>query len=173
MDQEFDSQHVLESIGRRGLSYVVPKWMRTSEKAQTKRLLEQNQDRYETERKLHLGHNNWYETTLIYRRKEGTEATDYRQYSVSMSNQGRSHLNEYAYRWEIKRGYKSIKGFMAATTSKDFVLRFFYFAFACLLYSGCEQLIYSYRLIMGEYGYSPVVTANSVLTLLKKQTGIE
>lgn len=173
MDREFDSQHVLEAIDRRGLSYVVPKRMHTSEKAQAKRLLEQNQDRYETERKLHLGHNNWHETTLIYRRKEETEATDHRQYSVFMSNQGRSHLNEYAYRWEIERGYKSIKRFMAATTSKSFVLRFFYFAFACLLYSVWRAVDLLVQVeLTGEYGNSPVVTANSVLTLLKKRTGI-
>jgi IS4 transposase len=41
----------------------------------------------------------------------------------------------YDLRWEIESGYKSIKRFMAATTSKNFLLRFFYFAFACLLYS--------------------------------------
>ena len=34
MDREFDSQHVLEMLGQRGLSYVVPKRMQTSEKAQ-------------------------------------------------------------------------------------------------------------------------------------------
>jgi hypothetical protein len=33
MDREFDSQHVLEMISQRGLSYVVPKRMQTSEKA--------------------------------------------------------------------------------------------------------------------------------------------
>jgi len=31
MDREFDSQHVLEMISQRGLSYVVPKRMQTSE----------------------------------------------------------------------------------------------------------------------------------------------
>jgi len=55
MDREFDSQHVLEMLSQRGLSYVVPKRMQTSEKAQAKRLLERDQDRYETDRKLHLG----------------------------------------------------------------------------------------------------------------------
>lgn len=35
---------------------------------------------------------------------------------------------------EIEEGYKQIKRFIAQTTSTDFVLRFFYFAFACLLY---------------------------------------
>jgi len=73
MDREFDSQHVLEMISQRGLTYVVPKRMHTSEKAQAKRLLQRDQDRYETDRKLHLGKNEWHETTLIYRQKENSE----------------------------------------------------------------------------------------------------
>ncbi len=36
MDREFDSQHILEMISQRGHSYVVPKRMQTSEKAQAK-----------------------------------------------------------------------------------------------------------------------------------------
>jgi len=44
-------------ISQRSLSYVVPKRMQTSEKAQAKRLLRRGQDRYETERKLYLGKN--------------------------------------------------------------------------------------------------------------------
>ncbi len=64
MDREFDSQHVLEMISQRGHSYVVPKRMQTSEKAQAKRLLQRDQGRYETDRKLHLGKNEWHETTL-------------------------------------------------------------------------------------------------------------
>jgi hypothetical protein len=57
MDREFDSQHVLEMISQRGLSYVVPKRMQTSEKAQAKRLLQRDQDRYETDRKLYVDDN--------------------------------------------------------------------------------------------------------------------
>ena len=57
MDREFDSQHVLEMISQRGLSYVVPERMQTSEKVQAKRLLKRGKDRYETDRKLHLGKN--------------------------------------------------------------------------------------------------------------------
>jgi len=86
-----------------------------------------------TDRKLHLGKNEWHETTLIYRRKEDSEHGDYRQYLVFMTNTSSAFLTEYGYRWEIESRYKSIKRFMAATTSKDFGLRFFYFAFACLL----------------------------------------
>jgi IS4 transposase len=173
MDREFDSQHVLEMVSQRGLSYVVPKRMQTSEKAQAKRLLQRDQDRYETSRKLHLGDNEWHSTTLIYRRKENSEHDDHRQYSVFMTNTGSGHLTEYGYRWEIESGYKSIKRFMAATTSKDFVLRFFYFAFACLLYSiwRAVDLLVQVELT-GGYAHSPIVTADNTLTLLKKETGI-
>ncbi|MDR5657861.1 transposase [Halodesulfurarchaeum sp. HSR-GB] len=173
MDREFDSQHVLEMLSQRGLSYVVPKRMQTSEKAQAKRLLQRDRDRYETDRKLHLGKNEWHETTLIYRRKENTEHEDHRQYSVFMTNRGSGHLTEYGHRWEIESGYKSIKRFMAATTSKDFGLRFFYFAFACLLYSiwrAVDLLVQAE--LTGEYEHSPVITADNTLTLLKKETGI-
>ena len=173
MDREFDSQHVLEMISQRGLSYVVPKRMQTSEKAQAKRLLRRDQDRYETDRKLHLGKNEWHETTLIYRRKEDSEHDDHRQYSVFMSNRGSGFLSEYGYRWEIESGYRSIKRFMAATTSKNFGLRFFYFAFACLLYSiwRAVDLLVQVKLT-GEYEHSPIVIADNTLTLLKKETGI-
>jgi len=173
MDREFDSQHVLEMLSQRGLSYVVPKRMQTSEKAQAKRLLQRDRDRYETDRKLHLGKNEWHETTLIYHRKENTEHEDHRQYSVFMTNRSSGFLTEYGYRWEIESGYKSIKRFMAATTSKDFGLRFFYFAFACLLYSiwRAVDLLVQVELT-GEYEHSPIVTADNTLTLLKKETGI-
>ncbi len=172
-DREFDSQHVLEMISQRGLTYVVPKRMQTSEKAQAKRLLQWDQNRYVTDRNPHLGSDEWHSTTLIYRRKEDTEYTDHRQYSVFMSNGGERYLSEYGYHWEIESGYRSIKRFMAATTSKDFGLRFFYFAFACLLYSiwRAIDLLVLVELI-GEYEHSPIVTADNTLTLLKKETGI-
>lgn len=72
MDREFDSQHLLESISRQGLTYIVPKRMYTSEKAQAKRLLRHGQDYYTTDRKLHLGNNEWHETTFVYKRKENS-----------------------------------------------------------------------------------------------------
>ena len=147
--------------------------MYTSERGQAKRLLAVERDRYVIDRKLHLGNNEWPETTLIYRRNERSMHDDYRQYSVFMSNRGASYLTEYAYRWEIERSYRSIKRFMAATTSKNFVLQFFYFAFACLLYSmwrGVDLLVQVE--LTGEYDRSPMVTADNTLTLLKKATGI-
>jgi IS4 transposase len=90
-----------------------------------------------------------------------------------MTNRGSGFLTEYGYRWEIESGYRSIRRFMAATTSKHFGLRFFYFAFACLLHSiwRVVDLLVQVELT-GEYEYSLIVTADNTLTLLKKETGI-
>ena len=90
-----------------------------------------------------------------------------------MTNRGSDLLTEYGYRWEIESGCKSIKRFMTATTSKNFGLRFFYFAFACLLYSirRAVDLLVQVEL-NGEYEHSPIVTADNTLTLVKKETGI-
>ena len=90
-----------------------------------------------------------------------------------MSNCRSGHLAEYGYRWEIESSYKSIKRFMTATMSKDFGLRFFYFAFACLLYSTWRAVDALVQVeLTGEYEHSPIVTADNTLTLLKKETGI-
>jgi IS4 transposase len=173
MDREFDSQHALEAVSERGLKYVVPKRMQASEKAQAKRLLNRDQDYYTTDRKLHLGNDEWLPITMVYMRKENSERTDYGQYAVFMTNAQAGAVKEYKYRWEIESGYKSIKRFMAATTSKDFGLRFFYFAFACLLYSiwRAVDLLVQVELT-GDYEHAPIVTADNTLTLLKKETGI-
>ena len=90
-----------------------------------------------------------------------------------MSNCRSGHLTEYGHRWEIESGYRSIKRFMAATMSKDFGLRFFYFTFACLLHSiwRVVDLLMQVELTR-EYEHSPIVTADNTLTLLKKRTGI-
>ena len=173
MDRGFDSQHVLKAVSDRRLKYIVPKRMYTSEKAQAKRLLKRDEDRFTTDRQLHLGHDEWLPTTMVYERKEGSERTDYGQYVVFMTNKPAGSIYEYNSRWKIESGYKSIKRFMAATTSKNFVLRFFYFAFACLLYSTWRAVDLLVQVeLTGRYERSPLVTANTVLTLLKKQTGI-
>ena len=62
-----------------------------------------------------------------------------------MTNASVGVVKEYSYRWEIESGYKSIKRFMAATTSKDFGLHFLYVAFACLLYSIWRAVDLSFR----------------------------
>jgi IS4 transposase len=90
-----------------------------------------------------------------------------------MTNRRPGAVHFYGSRWEIESGYKSIKRFMAATTSQNFVLRFFYFAFACLLYSIWRAVDLLVQIeLTGKYEQTPLVTAENTLTLLKKETGI-
>ena len=75
----------------------------------------------------------------------------------------------YRRRQEIEVGYKKVKQFMAKTTSKQFGLRFFYFAFACLLYSIWRLVDLLVQLSLFDDGSSaPLVTANDVLTIAKR-----
>ncbi len=87
MDREFDSQHILEMLSQRGLYYVVPERMQTSEKAQAKRLLKKGTDRYETDRKLHLDDNEW----LVDGRGRGTHGSHRRRSETIRHNQERRH----------------------------------------------------------------------------------
>jgi IS4 transposase len=90
-----------------------------------------------------------------------------------MTDQHVGFLSYYAARWEVERGYRSIKRFMTTTTSIDFVLRFLYFAFVCLLYSIWRAVDLLVQVALtDEYDRSPMITAENTLTLLKKETGI-
>lgn len=73
MDRKFDSQYGLQAVSDRGLKYVDPKRMQTSEKAQAKRRLQQDEDFYVTDRTLHPGNDEWHPTTLVYKRKQNSK----------------------------------------------------------------------------------------------------
>ena len=179
MDREFDSQHILEEVVNRGLDYVVPKRKQTSEKAKAKQMERFSIESLVKKRGLHLGSNEWHETSLIYVRKrnwDGELEEGHERYIVFMTSLSRpttALVEWYGDRWDIESGYKSVKRFMAATTSKHFGLRFFYFAFACLLYSLWRLVDLLVQLdLFEEYDRSPLVTGNDVLTLAKQRTGV-
>jgi hypothetical protein len=137
MDREFDSQHVLEAISERGHDYLVPKRKQTSEKAVVSHMEEHDVETTVNECWLHLGNNEWHETqllSLLKRNFDGEIEEGHERYVVFMSSESlrgsvRSHIGLYNDRQEIEAGYKQVKRVMAKTTSTDFVLRFFYFAF--------------------------------------------
>ena len=79
-------------------------------------------------------------------------------------------INRYSRRWGIENSYKTIKDFLAWTTSKDFSVRLFYFGFAVLLYDMwlLVDLIVQTSLDI-EHRYKPRVTAKRFLNLARKQ----
>jgi hypothetical protein len=181
MDREFDSQHVLEAISERGHDYLVPKRKQTSEKAVASRMEAHDVETTVNERGLHLSNNEWHETQLLYlpkRNFDGEIGEGHERYVVFMSSEPlrgsvRSHIGLYNDRQEIEAGYKQVKRFMAKTTSTDFVLRFFYFAFACLLYSLWRLIDHLVQVYFTDtFTDEPWVTMHDILTSLKKHTGI-
>ena len=97
--------------------------------------------------------------------KAGTDVE--RQYTEGV-------INRYSRRWGIENSYKTIKDFLAWTTSKNFRVRLFYFGFAVLLYDMwlLVDLLVQTSLDI-EHRYKPRVTAKRFLNLARKQlTGI-
>lgn len=83
-------------------------------------------------------------------------------------------LSQYSKRWGIENSYKTIKDFLAWTTSKDYTIRLFYFGFAVLLYDMwlLVDLLVQEALDV-ERRDKPRVTAKRFLNLARKQlTGI-
>jgi len=84
-----------------------------------------------------------------------------------MMNASNVSLTEYGYRREIESGYRSIKRFMAVTTSKNYRVRLFYFVFAVLLYNiwRLTDLLLKAG-VDGEMDYAPVLTAGECAELV-------
>lgn len=78
-------------------------------------------------------------------------------------------IGRYSRRWGIENSYKTIKDFLAWTTSKEFGVRIFYFGFAVLLYNMwlLVDLLVQVSLDI-EHRYKPRVTAKRFLNLVRK-----
>ena len=81
-------------------------------------------------------------------------------------------VQRYSRRWGIENSYKTIKDFLAWTTSKNFVVRLFYFGFAVLLYNMWLLVDLLVQLSLDvEYRRKPRVTAKRFLNLARKHLG--
>lgn len=81
----------------------------------------------------------------------------------------RGQINRYRRRWGIENSYKTIKDFLARTTSNDFVVRFFYFGFAVLVYNMWLLVDLIVQFSLGENRpRKPRVTAKRFLNLARK-----
>ena len=78
-------------------------------------------------------------------------------------------VNRYSRRWGIENSYKTIKDFLAWTTSKEFVVRLFYFGFAVLLYNMWLIVDFLVQISLDiQHRYKPRVTAKRFLNLARK-----
>ena len=75
-------------------------------------------------------------------------------------------MSRYRRRWGIENSYKTIKEFLARTTSKTYVVRLFYFVFAVLLYNCWLLVDVLVRDVKTVIAYEPEVTAKRVLAAM-------
>jgi hypothetical protein len=78
-------------------------------------------------------------------------------------------INRYRRRWGIENSYKTIKDFLASTTSKDYSVRLFHFAFAVLLYDVwllTDLLVKKMLEEVFEYRNKPRLKADRFLNIL-------
>ena len=80
--------------------------------------------------------------------------------------QVKNTIGRYRRRWGIENSYKTIKEFLARTTSKTYVVRLFYFAFVVLLYNCWLLVDVLVRDVGTVMGYKPEVTAKRVLAAM-------
>ncbi len=79
-------------------------------------------------------------------------------------------ISQYSRRWGIENSYKTIKDFLAWTTSKEYTVRLFYFGFAVLLYNLWLIVDMLVQISLNiERRNKPQVTAKRFLNVARKQ----
>jgi len=111
-------------------------------------------------------------------RKEGETVTFVTNLSVSDETskaRGRTRrvMRRYAHRWGIENSYKSIKDFLAWTTSRNTAVRVFYFGFAVILYDMwlVVDLLVQVSLDIDQR-LKPRVPARTFLNIVRKEVPV-
>ncbi|PSQ22528.1 hypothetical protein BRD04_04375 [Halobacteriales archaeon QS_9_67_17] len=78
-------------------------------------------------------------------------------------------INRYRRRWDIEIGYRSIKDFLAYTTSKEYSVRLFHFGFAVILYNMWLLVDFLLKVSFDELAYriKPRLPAKRFMELVK------
>lgn len=163
MDRGFFSTDVIEYLNRKGIKFIMP----ATKNWRIKRLMEKVETPYVSDYKMK---NLWMKSTtwfkLIILTKDGNKyafATN-----TEVTKMSAVLLPEkYSRRWGIETSYRVKECFRARTTSKNYIIRLFYFMFSITLYN--LWVIVNAMLCMflyGKNGEKPLVTAKIVGTLL-------
>ena len=180
-DSEFCSADTIHAFEEAGVNYVIPSPKHTRVKREI--------DRMQQDIEVKRGHairgavlggttNERAETNLVLLPSSKDESKtvafitnkDVTDEIRSDRVETKGLINCYSRRWGIENSYKTIKDFLAWTTSKNFSVRVFYFGFAVLLYNMwlLVDLLVQVSLDV-EHRYKPRVTAKRFLNLVRKQ----
>jgi Transposase DDE domain. len=178
-DAEFDSIGVIDALEEKGLSYLIRK---SSDDRVDRFVADMDHDvavkqSHEME-KTSGGESVTVTPTLVGvppTRKEDETVTFVTNLQVSDSTKaarGRTRriMGRYARRWGIENSYKSIKDFLAWTTSRNTAVRVFYFGFAVVLYDMwlVVDLLVQISLTVKQR-LKPRVPARTFLNIVRKE----
>lgn len=177
-DSEFSSVGVIHALEELGVEYLI----KQPHKIREKRFIRRMTDEVEVKRGhgMYSQDKGWGRTTLVavpadrHSESAGDEDSpeDTDETVVFITNKTlkdrlvKSTVSRYRRRWGIENSYKTIKEFLARTTSKTYVVRLFYFAFAVLLYNCWLLVDMLVRDVTGVIPYEPKVTAKRVLAAM-------
>ena len=177
-DSEFCAADAIHAFEEAGVNYVIP----SPKNARVKREIDRMQQNIEVKhrytiygRVLGEGSKKPAETNLILlpssQDQSKTVAFITNKDEIESGRvETKGLIDRYSRRWGIENSYKTIKNFLAWTTSKEFSVRVFYFGFAVLLYNMwlLVDLLVQVSLDI-EHRYKPRVTAKRFLNLVRKQ----
>ena len=181
-DAEFDGVGVIHAVEEAGLFYLI----RKSSDDPVKRFVQDMdhdvgvKQNHEMEGTI-VGGSVTVTPTLVgvpSDRKEGATVAFVTNFSVSDATKkarGRTRrvMRRYARRWGIENSYKSIKDFLAWTTSRNTAVRVFYFGFAVILYDMwlLVDLLVQVSLDIDQR-LKPRVPARTFLNIVRKEVPV-
>ncbi|SEP00563.1 IS4 transposase [Halogranum amylolyticum] len=192
-DRGFDAADVIRSLNEAGVDYVIPR-RKTS---RVKNFIRQMEHEVEVEQNYAIygdidgdATNARAETNFVaVPKRNANEDDDKVEETIGFVTnkdvddeirldrvEAKGIVDRYRRRWGIENSYRSIKQFLAWTTSKEYSVRLFYFAFAVLLYNMWLLVDFLVQVSLDnpeEYRRKPRMTAKRFLNVAIEEVGVD
>lgn len=165
MDRGFFSGEVIDFLNMNRIEFIMP----ATRSWRIKRIMEEKGAPYVTDFKMR---NEWTRSTTWFKLAIVRSRKDSKNYAFATNMEITANtsfllFDHYDKRWGIETAFRVKESFRARTTSKNYIIRLFYFMFSTILYN--LWIIVNAMLCMFLFGFlrdRPVVTAKIVGTLL-------
>jgi len=167
-DREFDSQQVLQTCSNLGVNYLIPKRINSTEREVIETMADDEQGVAVESASVTVEAGS-HSLRFLYVPSTNGNGTAVFATNLRVSpGEAETFCRRYSRRWQIENEYKSIKhDFLAKTSSKDYRVRLFYFAFAVLLYNIWRLTDFLLKAgVDGEMDYAPILTAGECVELI-------
>ncbi len=167
-DREFDSQRVIQTLSNHGVNYLIPKRINSTEREVIETMEAAGQDVAVESASVHVEEGSHSMHFLYVPSTKGDGTTVFTTNLRVSPDEAETFCRRYSRRWQIENEYKSIKNdFLAKTSSKDYLVRLFYFVFAVLLYNIWRLTDFLLKAdVNGEMDYAPVLTAGECVEIV-------